>query len=241
MRNFIILFIILISLGGCEEMTFKNQKEARVYLLDGINKKYGKEFEIVDKEQYQTIGVIDVFTCVVAPVDARDETAKARVTQYGDATDDYAGYYFKDESEQLCIDVCKQKDYLLGYEAFLQAPGVRKVWDDSNTLQEYLAESGAYVEVRVVMKDGLSNEEYGRLITDLLNSIAQLECYVDVRVRTEAQASNELIFFYKTSSDLQDMPSDERILEMMESEASFIRLREKAQKEKEAAQETESQ
>lgn len=79
-------------------------------MLEGLQAKYDKEFVIVGSENYETVGTLDVFTCTVSSVDNSDDIANARVTQRGEATDDYAKFYFSSAISEICVSACESKD-----------------------------------------------------------------------------------------------------------------------------------
>ena len=178
-----------------EGRPFENDLDsARAYLLDQLREKYGKEFIVIGNEKLKNYGPFSgaSYSCEAAPVDCPEQVTKALVSQttYQNVHDDYGLYYFKEEAERPAYALCESKPYVLDQRISLKAPGTEKAWTPQDKLENYLSQSGAYVQIVLRLEDGLEAREYAEQLLDFLNSAGIMEC----NVLLQAKANKTYIF-----------------------------------------------
>lgn len=195
---------------------FENDLDsARAYLLGQMREKYGIEFAIAGREDLDNYGPFAgaTYTCQVAPVDAPEQVATALVSQtlYQKVRDDFAVYYFKEAAEAPVLALCEAKDYVLDQRVSLEMPGTARTWTADDNLEEFLAQSGAYVKVTLRLEDDLDTKVYAGQILDFLNSIDQLNCNLSLQAR-----ANKTCIFFSEVKVLEDFDAGSYTLEGIE-------------------------
>lgn len=207
---FVIACLLATMLGGCnvndimnsiKEMEYNdgpfqnNVESARAYLLEQMREKYGIEFLVVGNEKLENYGPFAgaSYSCQVAPVDTPEQVATALVSQtkYKNVRDNYAIYYFKEAAEAPVFALCNEKEYLLDQRIALDMPATAKTWSIEDELDQYLAESGAYVDLILYFEDNLDSELYAEQILDFINSADKLNCNLFL----QARANKTYIYF----------------------------------------------
>ncbi len=192
-----------------------NLDSAREYLLEQMREKYGIEFTVVGKEDLNNYGPFAgaTYSCQAAPVDAPEQIATAYVSQtlYQKVRDDFAIYYFKEAAEAPVLALCETKDYVLDQRISLEMPETALTWTDDDSLEKFLAQSGAYVEVTLRLADGLDTNAYAEQILDFLNSIDQLNCNLSIQAR-----ANKTYIFFSEAKVLEGFDAGSYTLEKIE-------------------------
>ncbi len=194
----ILVFVLVVAtfLGGCNmKKAFKNQEEAQEYVLSCMEQKYGETFIITDEGDYNNYGPFygNTYTCEVASEDAPEKSAKVLVRESGSLEDNWAVYYFEDsivsEVKQNLID---DEDIQMK-EISLAAPTTTERWKESDDQEEYLLNSGAYVEIVAECEEGLTSYEYAKIIENFLRPVYQLKVNTEISVKV----GRTYIFFEK--------------------------------------------
>ena len=197
-----------------------NLESARAYLLTQLQEKYGIEFTVVGDEDLTNYGAFSgaTYGCKVAPIDAPERVTKAFVSQtmYQDVRDDYAVYFFKEEAEAQAIRLCAGTEYVQSYEIALQMPQTAKTWSAEDDIGDFLQTSDAYLNMKVYLDAGKSDEEYANLILDFLEKAYGLNANVTLSI---LEAENDYIFWEKLNVLTEtppQLPTKEEIIEDME-------------------------
>lgn len=197
-----------------------NLESARAYLLTQLQEKYGIEFTVVGDEDLTNYGAFSgaTYGCKVAPIDAPERITKAFVSQtmYQDVRDDYAVYFFKEEAEAQAIRLCAGTEYVQSYEIALQMPQTAKTWSAEDDIGDFLQTSDAYLNMKVYLDAGKSDEEYANLILDFLEKAYGLNANVTLSI---LEAENDYIFWEKLNVLTEtppQLPTKEEIIEDME-------------------------
>lgn len=254
-KSFIIVILlgIMISTGGCsmedveksldniKEMEYKGGafendiKSARAYLLQQMEDKYGEEFFVVDNESLKNYGPLAgaSYGCNVAPISNPDYVARAIVSQtlYQNVQDNYAVYFFKNEAEAPIKELCNRKSYVLDQRISLEAPLTEATWSKEDGIEQYLSDSGAYVEVVLRLEDGIGDEYYAEQLIDFLESAYEL----NVNILLQAKA-DKMYVFYAELDVLGESPHleysiDEMIKEIEENRNTALDTHIKSQEE----------
>ncbi len=234
LRVIFVLIAVAVFLGGCSvlgkvrEMEYSdgpfenNLDSARAYMLKQLEKKYGIPFAVMGNEDLKNYGPLAgaSYSCEVAPLENPEQVAKAIVSQtiYQEVHDNYAIYYFKDDTEKPVYDICKSKPYVIDQRISLEAPGTSRTWSVDDGLEAYLSESGAYVKVTLRFEDGMAVETYAEQILDFLNSIGDLKCNILLQAK-----ANKTYIFHQEVRILDDFDSSTYTLEsvLMEIEENI--------------------
>ena len=214
------LIMAVMVLCGCGmKQNFKNQEEARNYVLSYMNEKYGQVFIITDEEDYDNYGPIygDTYTCEVAPKDNPEKAAKVFARQSGSPEDNWAVYYFKENAEEEVKQALSDNKKLQITGISLEAPVTSETWNESDDIEEYMSESGAYVKVVAECEDGLTDYEYAVLIADFLEPIYQLDVNAEISVKVD----RTYIFFEKIQV-LGDDPTQPFSIEQIEKKVNTM-------------------
>lgn len=192
-----------------------NLDSARAYLLGQLREKYGIEFAVVGRENLDNYGPFAgaTYTCEAAPVDAPEQVTTALVSQtlYQKVRDDFAVYYFKEAAEAPVLALCEAKDYVLDQRISLEMPGTARTWTADDSLEEFLAQSEAYVKVTLRLEDDLDTKVYAGQILDFLNSIDPLNCNLSLQAR-----ANKTCIFFSEVKVLEDFDAGSYTLEGIE-------------------------
>ena len=153
------------------------------------------------------------YTCQVAPVDAPEQVATALVSQtlYQKVRDDFAVCYFKAAAEAPVLALCEAKDYVLNQRISLEMPWTAQTWTADDSLEEFFAQSGAYVKVTLRLADDLDTKGYAGQILDCLNSIDPLNCNLSLQAR-----ANKTCIFFSEVKVLGDFDAGSYTLEGIE-------------------------
>ncbi len=197
---------------------FENDLDsARVYLLEQLRGKYGKEFTVVGRENLENYGPFAgaSYFCEAAPVDAPEQITSALVSQtvYQNVRDDYAVYFFKEEAEAPVLALCESKEYVLDQRVSLEMPETEQTWSTEDGVEKFLTESGAYVKVVLRLQDGLGAEAYAEWIYDFLHSLDQLEC--DLLLQAKA---DKTYVFHRELSILEGFDAGRYTVEALKEE-----------------------
>ena len=197
---------------------FENDLDsARVYLLEQLRGKYGKEFTVVGRENLENYGPFAgaSYFCEAAPVDAPEQITSALVSQtvYQNVRDDYAVYFFKEEAEAPVLALCESKEYVLDQRVSLEMPETEQTWSTEDGVEKFLTESGAYVKVVLRLQDGLGAEAYAEWIYDFLHSLDQLEC--DLLLQAKA---DKTYIFHRELSILEGFDAGRYTVEALKEE-----------------------
>lgn len=197
-----------------------NLESARAYLLEQMQEKYGMEFAVAGDEDLVNYGLFAgaTYTCDVAPVGAPEQVTTALVSQsqYRDVRDGYAVFFFKEEAEAPAIRLCTETEYVQSYEITLQMPQTEKTWSVDDEITDFLQTSDAYLDMKVFLGAGKSDEEYADLILDFLEKIYGLNANVKLSVM---EAEKDYIFWGMLnvlSETPPQLPTKEEIIEDME-------------------------
>jgi len=197
---------------------FENDLDsARAYLLEQLREKYGVEFTVVGDEDIKNYGPFAgaTYTCEAAPIDAPEQVTTALVSQsmYQKVRDSYAVYFFKDEAEAPAAALCETKDYVIDQRVSLEMPGTEAAWTADDTLEKFLAESGAYVKLVLRFPDDLDAETYAAYLYDFLNSVGQLDC--DLLLQAKA---NKIYIFHEELNILNGFDAGRYTVEKLKRE-----------------------
>lgn len=203
--------------GSIGRHYFENEEQAGKFLLDGLEKRYKKEFTIVEEKSYTQYGPLygDVYIAEVAPKDQPEQTAWGRALQGGRVTDSYGKYFFEEEAKAGADQVCEEKDYITAYKTELRGGYTEQAWTKEDELSEYLLKSKGYVRADITLVSGKSEDEYAGLILDLLESFYKLDINTTVSVKNQ---EHQLFFQEITVTGEQKpvLPDREKVKEEME-------------------------
>jgi hypothetical protein len=168
----------------------ESEREAQQTLLKRLEKKYDEQFVLVKAEEPRVIADDWMnYVATFAPVIDKDKTFLAEISTGGAWADDYGKYIFKDEVEGYCLDICKEKDYLVRYEVELVMSTTSRRWTEKDSLEDFLGTEKTswdpWDEMRVWLELGLTDEQYAVQIKDLMDELYDLPCVVMVRVYDE--------------------------------------------------------
>lgn len=215
------VLLIPLLIGGCVYSSTKpapqTMEEAKVYLLDYLERKYDEEFIITSGEHEDVLKSTGwtYYFVYFTPEGDPGKVFFARAVSSGlvPCIDDYGKYLFKEEAEALCGSICEEKDYIESYTVELKGIPTNSRWTEKNTFEEYLGE-GTNMDslnyVTVYLKDGLTDEEYAAQISDLMGDMVVAPCGINI----EVQANGEMIYWmniyrdYKPGHDVDGVFSD---------------------------------
>lgn len=226
LRVTLILITVAVFLGGCSvldkfrEMEYSggpfenNLDSARAYMLKQLEEKYKIQFVVMGDECLKNYGPLAgaSYSCKIAPLENPEQVAEAIVSQtvYQEVHDNYAIYYFKDDTEKPVYDLCKSKPYVIDQRISLEAPGTSRTWGPDDSLETYLSESGAYVKVVLRFEDGMAVETYAEQILDFLNSVGDLKSNILLQAK-----ANKTYIFHQEIRILDDFDSSIYTLESL--------------------------
>lgn len=231
MKRPLIWAAALLLLCGCSAETlreldhpggpFANDLDsARAYLLEQLEEKYRTEFFIVGDESLENYGPLAgaTYTCDAAPVDdpERVTTALVSQTKYQKVRDDYARYFFREEAEAPARERLEGIDFVRSCAVELRLPQTSKTWNPEDDLRDFLGTSGAYLDIKVYLEEGKTDEEYAGQILDLLEDIRGL----NANSRLSVLESEKEYLYWGIVTALGEtptpLPTKEEILEQME-------------------------
>lgn len=195
---FVLVTIVFANLfGGCNQMTsFTSEESAKEILLSGLEEKYNLKFRILGDEEFDEQANVYVYTCTAVPQDNSEQIFNARVTSFGEATDDYSLYYFYEPMVDFGRDACKRADFILSYKIKPQMNWTKQKWTNEDSFYTFIEESKAYDLLEVRMEDGLSDKKYAEQIRDFLDILSQSDISFDLRVT----ANDEQFFIYTVNN-----------------------------------------
>lgn len=197
-----------------------NLDSARGYLLGQLRDKYGVEFSVVGEESLENYGPLAgaTYTCDAAPVDdpERVTTALVSQTKYRKVRDDYARYFFREEAEAPARERLEGIDFVRFCAVELRLPQTSKTWNPEDDLRIFLETSGAYLDIKVYLEEGKTDEEYAGQILDLLENVREL----NANSRMSVLESEKEYLYWGIVTALGEaptpLPTKEEILEQME-------------------------
>lgn len=223
--------VALLLLCGCSAETlreldhpggpFANDLDsARAYLLEQLEEKYGTEFFIVGDESLENYGPLAgaTYTCDAAPVDdpERVTTALVSQTKYQKVRDDYARYFFREEAEAPARELLEKTDFVRDHKVELRLPQTERAWGPEDDLGDFLADSGAYLDLKVWLGEGRTDEEYAGQILDLLENVRGLNANSRVSVLETEKTYLYWGIITALGEELPPLPTKEELLEQME-------------------------
>ena len=225
------LMAAALFLGGCSAEAFREMEHkggpfdydidsARAYLLEQLEEKYGIPFAVVGEETLENYGPLAgaTYTCEAAPVDAPERVTTALVSQtkYQKVRDNYALYFFKEDAEAQAIDLCENAESIRSYGVALKLPQTPRTWSPEDDLDDFLQTSGAYLDIKIYLEEGKSDEEYIDLILPLLEAVYQLPANSRLSV---LEAEKKYLYWAPVSvfgEEPPQLPTKEKMLEEME-------------------------
>lgn len=176
-----------------------NMDSARAYLLAQLEEKYGEEFAVVGNEKLKNYGPLAgaSYSCKAAPAERPDQVFTALVSQtmYQKVRDSYPVYFYQEEAVAPVLALCEEKEYVLDQRLSLEMPGTAAVWTGEESLEDFLENSGSYVQVVLRLEDGLDTDAYAEQIQDFLGSVGGLGC----DLLLQAKADKEYIYHRELS------------------------------------------
>ncbi len=193
---------------------------ARGYLLGQLRDKYGVEFAVVGEESLENYGPLAgaTYTCDAAPVDQPDRVTTALVSQtkYRKVRDDYARYFFREEAEAPARVFLEGTGFVREWEVELRLPQTERVWGPEDDPGDFLADSGAYLDLKIWLGEGRTDEEYAGLILELLEGVRGLNANSKVSVLESEKTYLYWGIITALGEELPPLPTKEEILEQME-------------------------
>jgi hypothetical protein len=212
----ILSLLSLLLLGGCmfskEKVDIQNEDQAREYILERLEQKYGEEFVSLGSLK-RTATAIETasytgpysYSGKFAP---KNDTSRncdaATYSDIGGLIDDYSRYVFKAEAERYCAEVCDTKEYIDHYSVELFDGGSSKKWKEGDSIKDYLGAKSMwdpYDELDVWLKAGYSDAEYAVQIKTLYDELNNIPCAVQLQV---FDGNGERIFWYKIETGKAD-------------------------------------
>jgi hypothetical protein len=188
----IVFVSLLAAMGGCalmkEEPNPQNEAEAQACLLEYLEDKYGEPFMFVGnakQNKHPVSNPLYDYFGDYAPVNAPEKVFRGWISTKGHPRDNYGQWVFKEDAEALCGDVCASKDYIESYTVELDSPWTYRIWKEGDSLDRYLGskrQSDPSNRVEVWLKEGLTDEEYARQVSDLMSDMVELKCAVNLQV-----------------------------------------------------------
>lgn len=145
-----------LALGGCGLINpaFTTEAEGEALLVGKLQERYGIEFEVVEN------GAVEGswnkrYTGIVAPVDAPDETASARVDSSGQLSDGWAVWQYADELMAAAWSACDLVSAEVVYcEATPHQKQTAQTWNPETTpIETYVSEATPFAQVQVEFID----------------------------------------------------------------------------------------
>ena len=166
-----------------------NIGSARTYLLGQLKEKYGKEFIVTGDEDLHNYGALAgaTYRCKAAPADKPDQVFTALVSQsrYRKVIDDYAVWFYKEEAEAPVVSFCQQFDYVLDQRVSLEMPETAVTWTGEDSVEYFLKNSGAYIQIVLRLEDGKDADFYAEQIQDFLSRVGELDCDLLLQARAD--------------------------------------------------------
>lgn len=166
-----------------------NMESARTYLLGQLKEKYGKEFIVTGDEDLHNYGALAgaTYRCKAAPADKPDQVFTALVSQsrYRKVIDDHAVWFYKEEAEAPVVEFCRQFDYVLDQRVTLEMPETAAAWTGEDSLEYFLKNSGAYIQIVLRLEDGQDADYYAEKLQDFLSRVSKLDCDLLLQARAD--------------------------------------------------------
>lgn len=108
----IVLILLVITLGGCKMKGFNNQKEAERFILQNLEDKYGKNFEITKVKKYKEEKIGINWIQAEAKEENKDEIFQVYARNTGLFKDSYHIIFFKEKLYNMIEPLCQEKNIL---------------------------------------------------------------------------------------------------------------------------------
>jgi hypothetical protein len=221
----VVLAVSLLLLGGCrmhivdpqKPPAVNSQEEARAFLVQQLEKKYGEPFVWV-RDLY--VSSWPHYYGEYAPSADKAKVFEAFVSPGGLCADNYAKYIFKDRAVKYVTDVLDQKGYIEQYAVEFDSAWTRYRWTEEDSIEEFLGGEPLHAVsyTKVWLPSGRSNAEHAADIKDLLGSLNDQPCAVELAVY---DGDREVFFCYiehgrlntYNFEEFQDRMGDERYIE----------------------------
>jgi hypothetical protein len=219
--SILLLLICVVMITGCTvveyekdfvkrlgSITFKNQEEAKKYILSTLKKKYDMDFEILDAEDdnFAEDGSVTMFdmigmTCCVKGIP--DKTFGVMVKNNDNYFfDNYPLTFFENELLAMGDEFFTEKQMIKKYSINIGGglTGENVIYTKQDSAMEYFEETGGHAEVTVVLQSGYTDEEYAQEIKILYDGL--YEIYGDIFL--QVAESQQYIFQDSKPKDAQE-------------------------------------
>jgi hypothetical protein len=218
----------ILLLSGCRihivdpqtQSTVNSPEEARAFLVQQLEKKYGEPFVWVRDLYVSGPPVAPEYHGEYALSADQSKVFEATVTDTRLCADNYAKYIFKDRAVKYVTDVLDQKGYIEQYAVEFDSGLTRYRWTEEDSIEEFLHGEPfyAYSGVEAWLPPGRSSAEHAADIKDLIQSLNGQPCAVELAVY---DGDKEVFFCYIRNKRLstysfeefQDRMGDERYIE----------------------------
>jgi hypothetical protein len=189
--------LLPVTLGGCMETTkINNIAEAKAYMINYLDQKYGQQFvyKSGEKKNKEMDGEID-YSGRFALASDTSKYCDTVVYSTGDVIDNFSRYVFAPQLVPLCTNVLKDKPYIERYDVQLEYDGTR-TWKQGDSIDEFLGDKGQsspYDDVTVYLKKA-TDKAYAQEIKQLFDELNQVSKSCQVRLSVYDAKKVEIYF-----------------------------------------------
>ena len=166
------------------DKVFTNHEEAKTYVLQRLTERYGKNFEILEQDDFRDKQFTQTYVCQFID-DVSERKYYARAIQNDIIEDDYAiSYYAKRGDELWQSTILANTQFSLKYEGF-HAPITSRCWNGEESFEEYCKNAKVYYKVVIEVKNQGERDEFiddfMRFQEDCKKLLIPVECKIIVR------------------------------------------------------------
>lgn len=208
--------VVLASCGvddSDRSKAFQDESGAQEFLLNSLAERYGQEFQVLDRTNYSTYIIGDVYTAWFCPVSDSEQVAVGRVVDDGTVEDTYAIYFFGKQAEEMAVSALSTYSAVADMSFSYSAAGTETVWKPEDSYEDYMAQEVFYLRINLELTPGMSREEHAQFLLDALPLIYDFPFHTDLDVRLEG----ETVFFRNITSKAEHHDDLEGILAHMET------------------------
>lgn len=164
---------------------FDNKKTASKYMMQVLEQKYQREFQIVENEKYKRLGLCDYYSCTTQPKDNEKQPFFARVMAYGELIDNFAVYQYKEEIEKEARGLLDGICTVSQSEVECMLPATNVQWKGC-PLEEFVQRSGVRNRITIdVKKDSLQRMKKDS--TEIIDKCKKLKVDTELVIICENQ------------------------------------------------------